>query len=428
MTFYTILINTFFAFLGALYIIYFFSTIFDLKLKTSHSISFILLFGLLNGLVSSLMSTAAIKPLVLLVISISLIVILFKTKLILAFLSFSIYIIALAAGNALIPIAVNLFMPGQTAETIQNTPLLLLAGNAFANIVAFIIFILINPARIFVKMISRDKLLLSLTAGTVLVLGASSAMHIYTKNSNMPSYFIIASISISYCVFIVLMWFNTLRKVIREEDLKQQKFYNESLRSTLFELRRFRHDWINNLIVIDSMIKMNKSNELKKYVSELIDNCSQHANTQIYDIKNAGLFGILSSKINLAYEKGVTVDLSVIGEVEDIPGIKISELCEVLGIFLDNAIEEASLGEKEIGISLREGKKFIEISVSNSCTTAPDIHKIYLDGYSTKGENRGMGLAIAKKIIDKYKNMLHITTFEDNTFIQTIEIENQKGL
>ncbi len=424
----TILINTTSAFLGALYIIFFFKTIFDHKLNVSRKIIFAVMFGLLNGIVSSLMSATAIKPLALFIISISLIMILFRTKLLLAFLSFSIYIIGLAVGNAFMPIAVNLLLPGQTAETIQTNTSLSLGANLLTNLIVFLLFLLIKPAKSFIEMISQDKFLLLLTAGTVLVLGASSAMHFFTRNTNMASYIIIASISISYCVFIILMWFNALRRVIREEDLKQQKFYNESLRSALFELRRFKHDWINNLIVIDSMIKMNKSDELRQYVFELVDQCSQHVNTQIYDIRNAGLFGILSSKIVHANEKGVTVDLSVIGEIEDIPGVKISELCEMIGIFLDNAIEEASQGEKTISISIKSIKRFIEISISNSCTTTPDIHKIYIDGYSSKGENRGMGLTIAKKIIDKYKNILHITTFKDNIFTQTIEIENQKGL
>ena len=51
---------------------------------------------------------------------------------------------------------------------------------------------------------------------------------------------------------------------------------------------------------------------------------------------------------------------------------------------------------------------------------------IYEAGYSSKGSNRGMGLAIAKKIIGKYKNILHISDYGDNTFTQTLTIE--KGL
>jgi two-component system sensor histidine kinase AgrC len=233
---------------------------------------------------------------------------------------------------------------------------------------------------------------------------------------------IIASLSISYCIFIVGAWFISLRRVIREEDLKQQKFYNESLRSTLFELRRFKHDWINNLTVIDSMIKMNKHAELKQYVSELIGHSGPFTNTQIYDIKNAGLFGILSSKINLAHEKGISVNLSVAGVIENIPDVKISDLCEVVGIFLDNAIEEASVADKEINVDIIDGINFIEISVSNTCSTPLDMHRLAMDGYTTKGSGRGMGLAIAKSILSRYKNILHITTYEDNIFTQIIEI------
>jgi two-component system sensor histidine kinase AgrC len=218
------------------------------------------------------------------------------------------------------------------------------------------------------------------------------------------------------------MWIASLRRVIRDEDLKHQKFYNESLRSTLFELRRFKHDWINNLTVIDSMLKMNKIAELKQYVSELIGHCWSHTNTQIYSIKNAALFGILSSKVNLAHEKGISVNMSVAGEMENISGIKISDFCEIIGIFMDNAIEEASVSDSVINIDMREGDNFIEISISNTCTTTPDMQKLTVDGYSTKGEGRGMGLAIAEKIISRYRNILHITTYENNMFTQTIEI------
>jgi two-component system sensor histidine kinase AgrC len=254
-------------------------------------------------------------------------------------------------------------MNGQAVSLIQSDPYLLLAGNLFSNSIVFTVFVLINPVKKYIQMIASDKFLLALTAATILVLCTSFTLHFYARNSNMSNYLIIAAISISYCVFIILMWFNTLRRVVRDEDLKQQKFYNESLRSTLFELRRFRHDWVNNLTVIDSMIKMNKSKELRQYVSELIEHCAGNINTQIYDIKNAGLFGILSSKINLAYSKGISVNISVIGEIEDIPGIKISELCEVVGIFLDNAIEEAEYGDKIININIREGCSYIALSV-----------------------------------------------------------------
>ncbi|HOA54267.1 MAG TPA: GHKL domain-containing protein [Clostridiales bacterium] len=418
----TLLINIMSAFLASLYIIYFQSIIRGLKLSKNVNARFSIIFALLNGIVSSLLHMSVYKPVVLLLLSTVMIMVLLKTGFIQAFLSFSLYIIGLAIGNAFIPLIISVLSPGTSVEQVVADPLMALAGNLFTNLIVFLLFVLIKPIKDYIKMLTRDKFLLILTAVTIVVITSTFAMYLYTMTLDIVACLIISSISISYCVFIILMWIASLRRVIRDEDLKHQKFYNESLRSTLFELRRFKHDWINNLTVIDSMLKMSKIAELKQYVSELIGHCWSHTNTQIYSIKNAALFGILSSKVNLAHEKGISVNMSVAGEMENISGIKISDFCEIIGIFMDNAIEEASVSDSVINIDMREGDNFIEISISNTCTTTPDMQKLTVDGYSTKGEGRGMGLAIAEKIISRYRNILHITTYENNMFTQTIEI------
>ena len=418
----TLLINIMSAFLASLYIIYFQSIIRGLKLSKNVNARFSIIFALLNGIVSSLLHMSVYKPVVLLLLSTVMIMVLLKTGFIQAFLSFSLYIIGLAIGNAFIPLIISVLSPGTSVEQVLADPLMALAGNLLTNLIVFLLFVLIKPIKDYIKMLTRDKFLLILTAVTIVVITSTFAMYLYTMTLDIVACLIISSISISYCVFIILMWIASLRRVIRDEDLKHQKFYNESLRSTLFELRRFKHDWINNLTVIDSMLKMNKIAELKQYVSELIGHCWSHTNTQIYSIKNAALFGILSSKVNLAHEKGISVNMSVAGEMENISGIKISDFCEIIGIFMDNAIEEASVSDSVINIDMREGDNFIEISISNTCTTTPDMQKLTVDGYSTKGEGRGMGLAIAEKIISRYRNILHITTYENNMFTQAIEI------
>ena len=179
------------------------------------------------------------------------------------------------------------------------------------------------------------------------------------------------------------------------------------------------------MTVISSMLKMNKIKEVNDYVSELIAQKKEIANTEIFNIKNAGLFGIISSKMSQASEAGTKIELSVLGVIENIPGIKISELCEIVGIFIDNAIEEAAKIETKVDIMVRKSEDHVEISISNGYASSPDLRLIFEDGYSTKGDNRGMGLAIAKKIIDKYKNILHIASIEDNVFSQTIEIRDE---
>lgn len=419
-------INILSAAMGAMIINYFLKSNLDLQISNIKKLLFVTIFGLLNGFVSSLLIIQAIKPIILLFFSVLLIKLLLNASLLHSFLSFALYIIGLAVGNALIPIAANLIIGEFTVKTMQNNPMILLLGNIFANVIVFSLFIVIKPLKYYIEIIKCNNYLLILTAITIFVISSAFALHYYMKIFNLPAYLIIASLTISYCGYIIISWANALQKTIREVEINQQNFYNESLNSTLFNLRRFKHDWSNNLTVINSMLAMNKINELKQYLSELINQSLEEGNTAIYNIKNAGLFGIISSKLNQARDMGVNVDFTVVGEVESIPGIKVSELCEVTGIFLDNAMEEASNGAKEIKLSIYNDDSFLEISISNCCVNAPDMAVICKEGYSSKGEGRGMGLAIAKKIIEKYKNILHISEYEDNIFTQTITIE--KGL
>ncbi len=422
------IINTISALLGALLIIFFFHSIFELHMKTKNKLIFIASFSLINGIASTLMTSIAFKPIFLLMLSIILIKIFLKVPLVQSFISFALYTIGLAVGNALLSIIASYILNDILKDSFQTNIILMILGNLFSNTSAFLLFLMIKPFKYFVRAANRNKFLYILTAFTLIVIASSFALHYYMNVFSFTAYLVTSIIILSYCIFTVLVWFSTLRKTISEEEIAHQKFYNESLHGTLFELRRFKHDWGNNMTVIYSMLKMDKISELKQYVSELIVQNNEHKSTEIFNIKNAGLFGIISSKINQAYEIGVNIELNVIGEIENIPGVKISELCEILGIFLDNAIEEAGKNDNFVSVKLQRTDRYIELSVSNKCLEAPDMRMIGKEGYSTKGENRGIGLAIAKKIIGRYRNILHLTSYEENVFTQTIEIVDGKGL
>jgi two-component system sensor histidine kinase AgrC len=427
MSFELISINIISAFIGALIITHFVKNIMEHAVPKNYRILFIAAFSMINGIGAYLLSTYAFKPILLLVLSLSILIFFLKCSFVQSFFTFTLFSIGLAVGNVLVPVVLNIFISDLSLELYQKDPLLLLIGNLSANFTAYLLLSFVNPLKKYIKIVSHNKFMLVVTAVTFAVICSSSALYFYLQTFSLTAYLIIAAVCLSYCIFIVIMWINTLRKTISDEDLAQQKFYNESLRSTLFDLRRIKHDWINNLTVINSMLKMDKITELRQYISELITQNSEHGNTEIFNLKNAGLFGIISSKINQAHEKGVAVDLSVIGEIENIPGVKISELCEIIGIFLDNAIEEACKSTKSIGLKMQNGNSYIEISIFNNCESKPDLQMIAKEGYSTKGDGRGMGLAITKKIIEKNKNILHITSYEDNVFTQTIEILKRKG-
>lgn len=424
-------INVLSAAMGGIAIYCFCYQNYAIKSSIAKIIIFISTFGILNGLISTFLIESGdllsiIRPLILLLISIAIIQILLETKIYQSLIAFLIYSLCIGIGNSILPLVINMSAHEFTTENMLVDPYFLLLVNVVSNLIAYFIMFAIKPLRNFISKILVQKTSLPILFITFLVLVTNFGLHIYTKVFSLVSFLITLASSILYCTYLLIVSTKLIKNETSKLEIEQQKFYNESLNSTLFNLRRFKHDWSNNLSVINSMLSMNKINELKQYLSELINQSIEEGNTAIYNIKNAGLFGIVSAKLNHARDMGVTVDFSVIGEVESIPGIKISELCEVIGIFIDNAIEEAAKGEKVIKLSIFSDDSFLEISISNSCTAEPDMKLIYAAGYSSKGEGRGMGLAIARKIIGRYKNIQHLSDYEDNTFTQTITIE--KGL
>lgn len=425
---YKLIINLASSFLGALLIMFFLSCVLSIQLGKKKKLAFIVVFTMVNGILSSLLSSEAYKPIILLPVSIIIIKAILRISLIDAFIAFSSYVIGLAIGSALVSLVAGVIIKDPLLDAFQSSLLWLIFGNLASNGFAFLLILIIKPFKQLVTSINRNKFLYILTGITLLIVASAFALHYYMNAFSFFAYSIISVTVISYCIFTIIVWFSTLRKTIDEEELAHQRFYNKSLHSTLFDLRRFKHDWSNNMTVIYSMLKMDKIDELKEYVSELIVQNTEQINMEIYNIKNAGLFGILSSKVSQAQAVGINIELSVIGEVENIPHIKISELCEIVGILLDNAIEEAAKNRKTVDVLVRKSEQYMEISISNICTDSPELQLINKDGYSTKGQNRGMGLAIVKSIISKYSDVFHATTYEGDVFTQTIEItDGRKG-
>jgi two-component system, LytTR family, sensor histidine kinase AgrC len=65
----------------------------------------------------------------------------------------------------------------------------------------------------------------------------------------------------------------------------------------------------------------------------------------------------------------------------------------------------------------------LTINVENNYEGVLDVKKIQKKGFSTKGNNRGFGLAITNQILSKYTNVLHNTFAEDSMFKQELIIK-----
>lgn len=226
---------------------------------------------------------------------------------------------------------------------------------------------------------------------------------------------------------------------IKESKIEKQKIqyenmeeYTTKLEELYTDMRKFRHDYTNILSSMYSFIEEDDMNGLKKFFDEKIQPLNQNMNRNNYKLgalKNIYLpevKGLLSSKVIKAQELGLHTFIDIYEPIERI-NIDIIALVRSLGIIMDNAIE-ASLGseDKKICLGLIKKNQSVIIVVSNTFSgEIPPISMLFKQGFSTKGENRGLGLSNLKEMLHKYKNITLDTFIKDKMFFQEITVNNE---
>lgn len=199
----------------------------------------------------------------------------------------------------------------------------------------------------------------------------------------------------------------------KEEELLVHRKYAEAYEELQSEVRKAQHDYKNRLAVMQSMSMtagtleelMNMQNiyreDLKKdsVYEQIMTGCS-----------NVILAGYIYQKYREIRKSEISINLKIrIMQAES--SLKISELIEILGILLDNACEYLKeRKDRVIFLELLETEKSISVKVSNPAEyySSGQIEKFFLKGYSTKGENRGIGLFRLKELADEKKAELRI--------------------
>lgn len=214
-------------------------------------------------------------------------------------------------------------------------------------------------------------------------------------------------------------------------EMEQLKEYTRNLESLYNEMRGFRHDYVN---ILSSMISYMDENDMEGLKTHFKNNIMttgkemEKGNFRLGNLKNIEvqeIKGLLSSKFIRAQELSIETFIDIVEPIKNI-NMGIVDLCRVLGIIIDNAVEAAAICEKkELKLAIVNKKNSSVIVVINSCPkNTPPIHKIFEKGFSTKGEKRGIGLHNLNEIVDRYKNVSLDTFIENDSFTQVLEVFN----
>ena len=195
-----------------------------------------------------------------------------------------------------------------------------------------------------------------------------------------------------------------------------QKFAHEiktPLTSILLTLQKIRMDFENN-----EELKRNYEKTIKRSLDDVallkkvVDEFLGFSSVEKFNPEPTNIIEIINKLYN-RYKLRIPEDAKLIKEIEeDIPAIIADEthISTALSILLDNAIE--ALGEKgKIVIKVEMTKeRFVRITVEdNGCGIAEeDIPKLFNLFYTTKEGGAGLGLIIAKRIIDDHNGSIEI--------------------
>lgn len=276
------------------------------------------------------------------------------------------------------------------------------------------------------------------------------------KKSNLVVYFVLTILLISiflitthmHLPIMIMEICNTLLTILylimlfRLANARENyKSINSKYETSLNSLREYEdimdkyrvsnHENKNQLLTIRNMINKNDK-KTANYIDKLVDNKIKDNETIFYKtskIPEGGLRAIIYSKLCRMKDEKISYDLDIANDVKTANLLKIGDttnlnICKIVGVFLDNAIEASKELKKAkiiIEIFMMDGDLCIDIS--NNYKGNIELDKLGTKKYTTKGKGHGYGLSLVKEIIKEDDSLVHESRITKDLFTQSLKIK-----
>lgn len=193
-------------------------------------------------------------------------------------------------------------------------------------------------------------------------------------------------------------------------------------------LRAQRHDFMNHIQVVYSLLELEEYGAAKEYLEKVYGDIKRVGRT----LKTAhpAINALLAAKMSDCESRGIAMELTVESPWKDVC-VPSWEVCRVLGNLIDNAMDALSQTQKPvIRVTLGENLHEYSLSVANNGPMIPENlrESIFQSGFSTKSAGRGMGLAIVREIVGRWGAKLTLDSDEKETrFCVTMTKNPQKS-
>lgn len=220
---------------------------------------------------------------------------------------------------------------------------------------------------------------------------------------------------------IYFLWKNQkyIDEVEKKGSLQEEAYHNiENLNKAL---RMQRHDFLNHIQILYSLMEMEEYEETNKYLNTLYQDVNRLS--AVIKTKSVAVNALLQAKANEAEKMGIQLDLAIESRFDQM-NMPDWEVCRVLSNLMDNAFEAAeSCPNKNVSMTLSEQITGYELILSNSCRPVPETiaNHVFEAGVTSKTDdkdNHGMGMAIVKELLEKYENEIDFKVLD-----QAVEIK-----
>lgn len=355
----------------------------------------------------------------------------FKNAMVVAIINQLLYIIS----EVLVIIAVLIVTNVQNNKELVD----MFFGTIYANILISVVVLVFIQLPLIKKLYNKCLLIIKNEKTYRIVVTSLVILTVASLLFNLIYYFnnLVLFSCIGLIMLLVYLVFITKNIIIHNNYLNMYVKYNNTLSALksyeeiLDKYKVSNHENKNQLLTIRHMIK-NKDKSVAEFIDKVVKNeykDDEELMLETSKIPAGGLRALIYSKLIYMKNNNISFILKVDRKIRSVQLLNIDEniildMCKIIGVFLDNAIEETKkLSSGHVGIELYIIDDRLGISISNIFEGIIDLDKIDEIKYTTKGDGHGYGLALVKEIINKNDKLENSRTINDDVFTQILKLD-----
>lgn len=311
-----------------------------------------------------------------------------------------------------------------TIEEIRTVWYYMLLGNILVCAIGFgisVIPFVKKGLSSFVDKIKEEKYDSFIWVILLVILALSTLTWIYVETFEFSSKYVL-SILLMGLFLIILAVYIRERNYNKQINVEYQMLWDHvEVYENAIESDRLTYHELKN--TLGSLRNLTTNNKMINRIDEILQDVNVVDDEWIEELKNlpkGAIKALLYYKMSVARNKKIHIVIDVSPKVKKkiVPYKDSKDLCHLLGIYIDNAIESASISpKKEVAIEIYILKGNIAFTISNTFDKMIDLESMNKRGYSTKGKGRGNGLAHAMRIINKNENYSFRNQIKDGFYI-----------